>query len=369
MHFIKKNNQRHPFHLVDPSPWPFMGAMGALALTFGCVMYMHSYSYGLGLFSFGFLTILFTMYVWWQDIIREGTFEGQHTWAVQLGLRQGVLLFIISEIMFFFAFFWAFFDASIKPAIVLGGVWPPNGLETLSPWGIPLLNTIVLLTSGVSITWAHHAIVSGAKKSAQTSLFLTILLAIIFTGLQVFEYLNAPFSISDCIDRLIFLVFFFSGFYLLLSDYFLPNFSSILKARQKMLKLVLGGVLEILKSFFSCVLFFLDYLKINLFCFSVWINNNVLADVALYYRALNIIFLLSGLDLFLQGEAFAWWEDTSTNSSIQNSDSFCPCFDRFLSWWKPNAAVFPETSVSPLSPATITGRLTPPSTPRSFDLN
>jgi len=194
---LQKNNQRHPFHLVDPSPWPFVGSIGGLGMTFGGVMFMHNYSGGWSLFCLGFATILYTMYAWWRDIIREGTFEGQHTFSVQQGLRQGVLLFIVSEIMFFFAFFWAFFDASIKPSFMLGGVWPPDGLETLSPWGVPLLNTVILLTSGATVTWAHHGIVAGAKKSSQIGLLLTIVLAIVFTALQVFEYINAPFDISD----------------------------------------------------------------------------------------------------------------------------------------------------------------------------
>jgi len=217
-----KNNQRHPFHLVDPSPWPFLGAMGAFGLTFGCVMYMHNYSGGFFLFMFGFFTILYTMYIWWRDIIREGTFEGQHTYAVQQGLRQGVLLFIVSEIMFFFAFFWAFFDASIKPAIVLGGVWPPNGLEILDPWAIPLLNTIILLSSGATVTVAHHAIVCGAKSTARTALFATIILAIAFTALQVFEYFNAPFTISDGIyGSTFFMATGFHGFHVFIGTCFL----------------------------------------------------------------------------------------------------------------------------------------------------
>jgi len=219
---LKNNNQRHPYHLVDQSPWPFVGAFAALALTFGTVMYLHNYSNGFNLFIFGFFSILFTMYVWWQDIIREATFEGQHTFAVQQGLRQGVLLFIVSEIMFFFAFFWAFFDASIKPSAILGGVWPPNGLEILSPWGIPLLNTLILLTSGATVTWAHHAIISGAKKTSEIGLSLTIILAIIFTGLQIFEYLNSPFSISDGVyGSTFFLATGFHGFHVFIGTCFL----------------------------------------------------------------------------------------------------------------------------------------------------
>jgi cytochrome c oxidase subunit 3 len=216
------NDQRHPFHLVDPSPWPFLGSLGAFAMTFGGVMFMHNYFGGFHLFIIGFFTILFTMYVWWKDIIREGTYEGQHTSTVQLGLRQGVLLFIVSEIMFFFAFFWAFFDSSIKPSFILGGIWPPEGLETLNPWAIPLLNTVILLSSGVTVTWAHHSIVSGAKKSAQRGLFFTIILAIFFTALQVFEYFGAPFSISSGIyGSTFFLATGFHGFHVFIGTCFL----------------------------------------------------------------------------------------------------------------------------------------------------
>jgi cytochrome c oxidase subunit 3 len=219
---LKKNNQRHPYNLVDPSPWAFVASLGALGLTFGGVMFMQNYSGGWTLFSIGFLTILYTMYVWWRDIIREATFEGQHTFAVQQGLRQGVLLFIVSEVMFFFAFFWAFFDASIKPSFAIGGVYPPEGLEILNMWGIPLLNTVILLTSGATVTWAHHGIVAGAKRSSQIGLFLTICLAIIFTALQVFEYVNAPFSISDGIyGSTFFMATGFHGFHVFIGTCFL----------------------------------------------------------------------------------------------------------------------------------------------------
>jgi len=194
-----RNNQKHCYHLVDPSPWPLISAFSALMLTFGGVLFMHGFLQGSFLWKFGFFMILFMMFCWWRDIIREGTFEGQHTQQVQIGLRLGMLFFIVSEIMFFFAFFWAFFHSSFNPSIALGGVWPPMFITILDPWKVPLLNTILLLTSGATVTWAHHAIVWGFKYQASIALILTIVLASIFTCLQGFEYLTAPFSISDSV--------------------------------------------------------------------------------------------------------------------------------------------------------------------------
>jgi len=196
---LTKDTVSHGFHLVDPSPWPLAGACAALMLTFGGVMYMHGYSGGYTLRQLGLEVLLFVMYVWWRDVIREGTFEGQHTSRVQTGLRMGMLLFIVSEIMFFFAFFWAFFHSSFNPSIVLGGVWPPYGITILDPWAIPLLNTIILLSSGATVTWAHHAIVWGSQTQAASALFFTVILALIFTALQGYEYVSAPFSISDSV--------------------------------------------------------------------------------------------------------------------------------------------------------------------------
>ncbi len=158
---------------------------------------MHGYAGGDFLWRFGFIMVLFMMFCWWRDIIREGTIEGQHTQTVQAGLRLGVLLFIVSEIMFFVAFFWAFFHSSFNPSIAIGGVWPPAYLVILDPWKVPYLNTILLLSSGATVTWAHHSIVFGSKVDASRALFATILLATIFTLLQGYEYMTAPFSISD----------------------------------------------------------------------------------------------------------------------------------------------------------------------------
>jgi len=217
-----RNNQQHSFHLVDPSPWPIISAIGGLMLTFGGVLYMHGYMGGGFLLQFGFVIILFMMFCWWRDIIREGTLEGQHTSRVQLGLRMGMLLFIVSEIMFFFAFFWAFFHSSFNPSIVIGGVWPPAFLTILDAWKIPLLNTILLLSSGATVTWAHNAIVWGSKSQAVLSLVLTILLAIIFTALQGFEYATAPFSISDSVyGSTFYLATGFHGFHVIIGTIFL----------------------------------------------------------------------------------------------------------------------------------------------------
>jgi cytochrome c oxidase subunit 3 len=192
-----KNNHKHSFHLVDPSPWPLVAAFSSLFLTFGSVLFFHGYIGGYYSLLYGFIMILLVMSFWWRDVVREGTFEGQHTKSVQQGLRLGMLLFILSEIMFFFAFFWAFFHSSFNPSPAIGGVWPPAFITTLDPWKIPLLNTFLLLSSGASVTWAHHSIVYGSKAQASLALIVTVVLALVFTALQGFEYVSAPFSISD----------------------------------------------------------------------------------------------------------------------------------------------------------------------------
>jgi cytochrome c oxidase subunit III len=203
---------KHPYHLVDPSPWPLMGAFSGLVLLGGAVMFMHE----LSLFSIpgawwmgaGGLLVLATMYFWWRDVIREGEFGGFHTPVVQLGLRYGMALFIASEVMFFAAFFWAYFDVSLFPHEAAqyarvqanGGTWPPKGLTVFNPWGIPFLNTLILLTSGVTLTWAHHELREGNRKAFLQGLGLTILLGICFTSLQAYEYASAPFHFRAIVD-------------------------------------------------------------------------------------------------------------------------------------------------------------------------
>jgi cytochrome c oxidase subunit 3 len=190
---------RHPFHLVENSPWPFVSSFFSLALTVGIASYMHGFLEGFFLGLIGQSGILLIMFTWWRDIIREGTFEGRHTKKVQKGLRLGMILFIISEIMFFFAFFWTFFHSCLSATIEIGYSWPPVGIIVLSPWGIPLLNTFILLLSGLTVTTCHHSMVWGNKKISMAYLFLTLFLAQIFLWLQAFEYINALFVISDSI--------------------------------------------------------------------------------------------------------------------------------------------------------------------------
>lgn len=183
---------------------------------------MYNYSGGGTLFLTGFTTTIFVMYTWWKDIVREGTYEGQHTKQVQQGLRWGMILFIVSEVMFFFAFFWAFFHSSLAPTFDIGGVWPPEGIEVLNPWEVPLLNTVLLLSSGATVTWAHHAIVAGSRKDAFIGLVLTVILAAFFTLLQAFEYYTAPFTISDSVyGATFFMATGFHGFHVIIGTIFL----------------------------------------------------------------------------------------------------------------------------------------------------
>lgn len=187
----------HPFHLVEPSPWPLLAAISAFTLTFGGVLYMHRFSVGFLILCFGAIFLSFIFFTWFRDVIREANYQGAHTVRVQFGLKAGMVLFIVSEVFFFVAFFWAFFHSALSPAIEIGAVWPPKGIEAMNPFEIPLLNTIILLSSGATITWAHHAIIAKDKTGAIYGFVLTIVFALIFTALQAFEYKHAPFTIAD----------------------------------------------------------------------------------------------------------------------------------------------------------------------------
>nr|AXS65975.1 cytochrome c oxidase subunit 3 [Curculionoidea sp. 22 KM-2017] len=189
--------KNHPFHLVDQSPWPLLGSLSMFSFMMGLVKWFHLNSASLLIFST--VTNLLIMYQWWRDIVRESTFQGHHTLKVVKGLRLGMILFITSEVFFFLAFFWAFFHASLTPNIELGMNWPPKGITPFNPLEIPLLNTLILISSGLSITWSHHSIMENNFNQSLQSLLITVMLGFYFSLLQLFEYIQAPFTISDSI--------------------------------------------------------------------------------------------------------------------------------------------------------------------------
>nr|AEZ55658.1 cytochrome c oxidase subunit III [Byrrhus sp. MJTNT-2012] len=190
-------NKNHPFHLVDISPWPLIGALSAMILMIGLINLFNFYK--TNLFLIGFTITLLVMFQWWRDVTREGTFQGLHTLNVTMGLRWGMILFITSEIFFFISFFWGFFHSSLSPSVEIGMLWPPKGVSTFNPIQIPLLNTLILLTSGVTVTWAHHSIMENNFNQTLQSLTLTIILGLYFSILQAYEYLEASFTISDAV--------------------------------------------------------------------------------------------------------------------------------------------------------------------------
>nr|UAJ48157.1 cytochrome c oxidase subunit III [Metaphire posthuma] len=211
---------RQPFHLVEYSPWPLTSSLGAFTLAIGLASWFHGY--GMTCFIIAIFLIIMSMYQWWRDVIREGTYMGHHTSPVAVGLRWGMILFITSEVMFFFAFFWAFFHSSLAPTPEIGCSWPPTGVSPLNPFSVPLLNTAVLLASGVTVTWAHHSLMEGSRTNAMQALAITVTLGAYFTILQAGEYLAAPFTIADSVYGTTFFVATgFHGLHVLIGSSFL----------------------------------------------------------------------------------------------------------------------------------------------------
>nr|AST10226.1 cytochrome c oxidase subunit III [Abachrysa eureka] len=213
-------HSNHPYHLVDYSPWPLTGALGALITTSGIVKWFHQYDNSL--LILGNIITLMTMYQWWRDVTREGTYQGLHTLSVTLGLRWGMILFILSEVFFFISFFWAFFHSSLSPSIEIGQTWPPQGINPFNPLEIPLLNTVILLSSGITITWAHHSLMNKNYTQTTQGLLLTVILGIYFSILQGFEYIESPFTIADSVyGSTFFMATGFHGLHVLIGTSFL----------------------------------------------------------------------------------------------------------------------------------------------------
>nr|BDQ43788.1 cytochrome c oxidase subunit 3 [Amynthas sp. CS029] len=211
---------RQPFHLVEYSPWPLTSSLGAFTLAIGLASWFHGY--GMICLIVAIVLIIMSMYQWWRDVVREGTYMGHHTNPVAIGLRWGMILFIASEVMFFFAFFWAFFHSSLAPTPEIGCSWPPTGISPLNPFSVPLLNTAVLLASGVTVTWAHHSLMDAKRTDAIQALTVTVTLGAYFTVLQAGEYLAAPFTIADSVYGTTFFVATgFHGLHVLIGSSFL----------------------------------------------------------------------------------------------------------------------------------------------------
>jgi cytochrome c oxidase subunit 3 len=199
---------KHDYHLVNPSAWPLLGSLAVMTLAIGAVTFMKGL-FGMPegtwwLMAIGFAMVFWVMFGWWATVVKEGR-TGDHTPVVEIGLRYGMILFIVSEIMFFVAWFWGFFEFSIFSDARVGGTWdaanpifqeglerfkqfPPDGVTTFDPFHLPLMNTLVLLLSGTTVTWAHHALIGGDRKGAKLGLLITVLLGVLFTGVQAYEY-------------------------------------------------------------------------------------------------------------------------------------------------------------------------------------
>ena len=213
----------HEYHILPPDPFPILSAFSALILASGGIMYMHNAPYG-GFVALGGLgCVLLCMAGWWGRVIREAK-AGDHTPVVALHLRYGMILFIASEVMFFVGWFWAWFDFSLFPSTVdaVGGTWPPKGIEVINPFAFPLLNTLILLCSGTTVTWAHHALLHGDRRGLIQGLWCTILLGLLFTSIQAYEYAHAPFAFKGLnYGASFFMATGFHGFHVIVGTIFL----------------------------------------------------------------------------------------------------------------------------------------------------
>nr|YP_009695340.1 cytochrome c oxidase subunit 3 [Lamprigera yunnana]QEJ81505.1 cytochrome c oxidase subunit 3 [Lamprigera yunnana] len=210
----------HTFHMVEISPWPILGAMMTMTTTIGLTNWFHNYKLDILLLSI--IMMMMIMFQWWRDISRESVFQGLHLKKVITGLRWGMILFITSEVMFFLSFFWSFFHSSLSASINIGMIWPPLGITSFNPVQIPLLNTLILISSGISVTWAHHSLIENNFNQTKTSLMITIILSLYFSILQGYEYKVSLFSMSDSIyGSLFFMATGFHGLHVIIGSMFL----------------------------------------------------------------------------------------------------------------------------------------------------
>jgi cytochrome c oxidase subunit III len=217
--------KNHDYHILPPDIWPFLGAMSALAFTSGLAMQFHDLNGAMLVLGLGIAGLIATFFSWFGNIIKEAH-AGYHTPVVQLHLRYGMILFIASEVMFFVGWFWAWFDFALFPSQlseVIGGQWPPKAIEAvMDPFALPLLNTLILLCSGTTVTWAHHSLIHGDRDGLKKGLWATILLGIVFSAVQAYEYMHAPFDFGgNTYSSAFYMATGFHGFHVLVGTIFL----------------------------------------------------------------------------------------------------------------------------------------------------
>ena len=228
----------HEYHILEPDIWPLFGAIAGVTFTSGMVMFMHDMASAKLVLGLGIMALIATFYAWFSNIVKEAE-GGDHTPVVQLHMRYGMILFIASEVMFFFGWFWSFFDFALFPAPIevvdgvsaslfgqageaAARVFPHNGLEVLDPFKLPLLNTLILLCSGTTVTWAHHSLIHGDREGLKKGLWLTIALGVLFTAIQAYEYSHAPFPFGEnTYGSAFYMATGFHGFHVLIGTIFL----------------------------------------------------------------------------------------------------------------------------------------------------
>nr|YP_009922188.1 Cox3 [Metschnikowia borealis]QMS50743.1 Cox3 [Metschnikowia borealis]QMS50759.1 Cox3 [Metschnikowia borealis] len=189
--------QLHPFHLVSPSPWPLYTSFALMNLALSMGLTAHNYMSNNLYMMLNMMSVMYVLTLWFKDVMAESTYLGDHTKAVKTGLTQGFYLFVVSEILMFASLFWAYLHSSLNPTIELGMAWPPAGIQAISPSELPLLNTIITLASGVTITMGHHALINSNRKDTLYGFMFTTLLIVMFVMLQYFEYIFSTFTITD----------------------------------------------------------------------------------------------------------------------------------------------------------------------------
>nr|QYC94852.1 cytochrome c oxidase subunit 3 [Amblyseius swirskii] len=213
---------KHSFHIVDISPWPLINSFNAMNLMYSMLMYFLYSNIKLNFLIINLMMIITTMFLWWRDIIRESSYQGHHTFNVYQSMKISMILFISSEIMFFLSFFWCYFYISLAPELEMGNTWPPTGISPMNPYQTPLLNTLILLTSGATISWTHYSILCKKHNKSIKKLSMTILLGVIFSLLQLMEYSLAEFCMNDSIfGSIFFMATGFHGIHVLIGTSFL----------------------------------------------------------------------------------------------------------------------------------------------------